>query len=139
MLPEKPALVPEMEDTVESGEVTEDCRLAVKVLLPLVRVTAPGPKLLAVPLERLLGLPLRVQVTAKVLAPDVAFTDGLLQDTTVKTGTTRVIVALALPLSAWASVGRSVIALRVATETTAERIDFIGCSLLWNAGDAGES
>ena len=105
MVPEKPELPPEMAVMVPSGEVTEDCKFAVKVLPPeLVKVTAPGPKEFAVPLAKLLGLPLILQVTVSALEPVDAVTEGLLQLTTVCTGTTSVMVALALPLSALAVV-----------------------------------
>ena len=102
MLPEKPELVPAMEVTVPSGETTFDCRLAVRVLLPEpLRVTEPGPNELAVPLARLFGLPLMLHVTFSAWVPgEDAVTDGLEQETMVRTGTTRVMVALAVPESA---------------------------------------
>lgn len=81
-----------------------DCKLAVKLLLPLVRVTAPGPKEFAVPLASVLGFPVRLQVTVSALVPEAAVTDGLLQLTTVFTGTTSVSVALTVPESAPACV-----------------------------------
>jgi len=101
IVPEKPELLPEIPLTVPSGEVTEEFKLAERVEpLPLFRVTLPGPKELAVPLARLLGLPVTLQVTFSVLEPGLAVTAGLVQVTTVCTGTFNVMVALLLPLSA---------------------------------------
>lgn len=103
MVPEKPALVPEIPVTVPSGEVMLEFRLAERVEpLPLARFTLLGPKELAVPLAKLLGFPVMLQVTFSVLVPGLAVTAGLVQVTTVCTGTFRVMVALLLPLSAWA-------------------------------------
>jgi len=101
MVPEKPELTPVILLTVPSGEVMPEFKLADRVEpLPLERLTVPGPKELAVPLARLLGLPVTLHVTVSVLLPGEAVTAGLVQDTTVCTGTFNVKVALLLPLSA---------------------------------------
>jgi hypothetical protein len=84
MLPLNPEVVPEIEVKLPSGEVTEDCRLAVRLFpLPSLKVAEPGPKEFEVPLAKLFGLPLSVQVTVSVFEPVDAVTDGLAQDTTV--------------------------------------------------------
>jgi hypothetical protein len=117
MTPEKPALVPLMDVTVESGEIMPGCKLAVNVLPPLeLNVTLLGPKVLDEPAARLLGLPLMSQVTTSALTPEAAVTEGLLQVTTVLTGTTRVMVALAVPLSAWAIIIKELVSPTTASE-----------------------
>jgi hypothetical protein len=106
-----------MDATVESGEVMPGCKFAFNLSPPLeLKVTSLGPKLLDEPAARLLGLPLMLQVTTNALTPEAAVTEGLLQVTTVLTGTTRVMVALAVPLSAWAIIIKELVNPTTASE-----------------------
>lgn len=86
--------------TVESGEVTELCRLPVSVAGPLVRVTLVGLKTLPPLGEICVALVVRVQSTLRVKLPPpaVALTDPLVQLTEVNAGTAKFNVVLEVPL-----------------------------------------